>query len=89
VILCYRGDAFSRAKPRNRERIAAAEKSGRLRVLLRSEVRRIEANRVVIDSDGRDVDFSNDAVIVSAGGILPVDLLRSVGIAVETKHGTA
>jgi thioredoxin reductase/ferredoxin len=89
VILCYRGDAFSRAKPRNRDRIAAAEKSGRLRVLLRSEVRRIEPNRVVIASDGRDVDFSNDAVIVSAGGILPADLLRSVGIAVETKHGTA
>jgi thioredoxin reductase len=89
VILCYRGDAFSRAKPRNRERIAAAEKSGRLRVLFRSEVRRIEPNRVVVDSDGRDVDLSNDAVIVSAGGILPADLLRSVGIAVETKHGTA
>jgi hypothetical protein len=52
-------------------------------------VRRIEPNRVVIASDGRDVDFSNDAVIVSAGGILPADLLRSVGIAVETKHGTA
>jgi thioredoxin reductase/ferredoxin len=89
VILCYRGDAFSRAKPRNRERIAAAERSGRLRVLFRSEVRRIEPNRVVIDLDGRDADFSNDAVIVSAGGILPADLLRSVGIAVETKHGTA
>jgi thioredoxin reductase/ferredoxin len=89
VILCYRGDAFSRAIPRNRERIAAAERSGRLRVLFRSEVRRIEPNRVVIDLDGRDADFSNDAVIVSAGGILPADLLRSVGIAVETKHGTA
>jgi thioredoxin reductase (NADPH) len=89
VILSYRGDAFSRAKPRNRERIAAAEKSGRLRVLFRSEVRRIEPNRVVIDLDGRDVDFSNDAVIVSAGGILPAELLRSIGIAVETKHGTA
>jgi thioredoxin reductase/ferredoxin len=89
VILCYRGEAFSRAKPRNRERIAAAEKSGRLRVLFRSEVRRIEPSRVVIDLDGRDADFSNDAVIVSAGGILPADFLRSVGVAVETKHGTA
>ncbi len=89
VILSYRGDAFSRAKPRNRERIAAAEKSGRLRVLFRSEVRRIETDRVVLDFDGRDVDCQNDAVIVSAGGILPDDFLRSIGIAVETKHGTA
>jgi hypothetical protein len=28
-------------------------------------------------------------VIVSAGGVLPSDFLRRVGIAVETKYGTA
>ena len=28
-------------------------------------------------------------VIVSAGGILPNDFLRSIGIEVETKFGTA
>jgi hypothetical protein len=31
----------------------------------------------------------NDAVIVSAGGVLPSDFLRRVGISVETKYGTA
>jgi hypothetical protein len=31
----------------------------------------------------------NDAVIVSAGGILPNDFLKSVGIEVQTKFGTA
>jgi len=31
----------------------------------------------------------NDAVIVSAGGVLPSDFLRRVGIYVETKYGTA
>ncbi len=31
----------------------------------------------------------NDAVIISAGGVLPNDFLRSIGIEVETKYGTA
>jgi len=31
----------------------------------------------------------NDAVIVSAGGVLPSDFLRRIGISVETKYGTA
>jgi thioredoxin reductase/ferredoxin len=89
VILSYRGDAFSRAKLGNRERVAAAERSGRLKVLLKSEVRRIASRRVLIACDGREIDVANDAVIVSAGGILPSDFLRGIGVEVETKYGTA
>lgn len=89
VTLSYRGDAFARAKPRNRERIAAAEQSGKLRVLLKSNVRRIESERVVINHEGGDVELSNDVVIVSAGGILPSDFLKTTGVDVETKYGTA
>lgn len=89
VALSYRGAAFSRAKPGNRARIAAAERSGLLNVLLKSEVRRIEPDRVILDSDGREVELPNDAVIVSAGGILPSDFLRGIGVEVETKYGTA
>jgi len=89
VTLSYRGDAFGRAKPRNRERIAAAEQSGKLRVLLKSNVRRIEPERVVINHEGGDVELSNDVVIVSAGGILPSDFLKTTGVDVETKYGTA
>jgi len=37
----------------------------------------------------REHKVANDAVIVSAGGILPNDFLRSIGIEVETKYGTA
>jgi hypothetical protein len=43
----------------------------------------------VLRSDGRDVEIRNDAVIVSAGGVLPTDFLRGIGIEVETKYGTA
>lgn len=89
ATLSYRGDGFSRAKPRNRERIAAAERDGRLQVLLESNVRRIETGAVTLDCKGRTIELANDAVIVSVGGILPTDFLRKVGMDVETKYGTA
>jgi thioredoxin reductase len=89
VILSYRGDAFGRGKPRNRERVAAAEKTGRLKVMLKSQVQSIEPQSVALQADGVVSNVENDAVIVSAGGILPTDFLRSVGIEIETKYGTA
>lgn len=89
VTLSYRGDGFSRAKAANRERIDRLSRSGRLDVLLKSDVRRISEDRVIVDADGRMAELPNDAVIVCAGGILPTDFLRDVGIAVETKYGTA
>ena len=89
VTLSYRGDAFTRAKPRNRERVAGLAKAGKMRVLLESNVRRIEPDRVVIEQRGQDVELPNDAIIVSAGGILPTDFLKKIGIHVETKYGTA
>jgi thioredoxin reductase len=89
VTLSYRGDAFTRAKPRNRDRVAAAERAGQLQLLLQSRVERIEKERVLLRSQDGHLILPNDAVIVSAGGILPSDFLRRVGIHVETKYGTA
>ena len=89
VTLSYRGDAFQRAKAKNRERIDAAIRNGKLRALLKSNVKRIEPDSVTVDYDGKALQFPNDAVIVSAGGVLPTALLEKIGIATETKRGTA
>jgi len=89
VVLSYRGEAFDRAKPRNRDRIKSAESGGRLQVLLQSNVQQIAENSVAIEHTGRVVEVRNDAVIVNAGGVLPTDFLRRVGIYIETKYGTA
>ena len=89
VLLSYRGDAFGRAKPRNRERIAAAERSGRLKVKLKSEIEAIEPETITLREDGVVRMVRNDSVIISAGGILPSDFLRSAGIEIDTKYGTA
>jgi hypothetical protein len=52
-------------------------------------VHRIEDDSVVLEQEGRPITLGNDAVIVSAGGVMPFELLKSVGIEFETKHGTA
>ena len=89
VVLSYRGAEFDRAKARNRERINAAAKTGTLKVMMKSSVKQIETESVAIEGDGGVSKVRNDAVIVSAGGVLPSDFLKRVGITVETKRGTA
>ena len=89
VTLSYRGEAFQRAKTRNRERVDAAVKTGNLALMLSSEVKAIAPERVAIVSQGRGMHLPNDAVIVNAGGVLPTDFLKGIGIEIETKWGAA
>jgi thioredoxin reductase (NADPH) len=89
VVLSYRGAAFGRAKPKNRSRVEAAVQTGALTLMLNSHVKAIGHQHVQIECDGRRLSLRNDAVIVCAGGILPTAFLKSVGIDVETKYGTA
>lgn len=89
VTLSYRGDAFARAKPKNRARIESAHKAGRIEVHLGSDVTGIDEHEVKIAGTHGSLSLPNDVVIVCAGGILPVPFLKSIGIQVETKHGTA
>jgi thioredoxin reductase (NADPH) len=88
VTLSYRSEAFSRAKPRNRNLMEEARRSGRVKVLLRTRVKKISRHDVVIEQNGRQIRIKNNAVIVCAGGILPTAFLQSVGIDVETKYGS-
>jgi len=88
VTISYRSDAFSRAKEKNRQKITAAEATGKLTVLLKSNIKKITANNVILDQNGKKIDIENDAIIISAGGILPTGMLKELGIDVETKHGT-
>jgi len=89
VTLSYRAEAFSRCKEKNRRKAQEAEAAGRLQILLQSEVKEITSDGVRLDHKGQRVDLPNDAVIVCAGGILPTVFLKTIGIEVETKFGTA
>ena len=89
VTLAYRSTSFSRAKRKNRDKLAAAERDGRIDVLLETNVKSIQPSHVVLDCKGRLIEVENDAVIVNAGGVLPTGLLRELGITITTKHGSA
>ena len=89
VTLSYRSKAFNRVKPKNRELIQKAGDSGRLSLLLESNVEEIRPATVRLNQKGSLIELPNDAVIVCAGGILPTPFLKELGIEIETRHGTA
>jgi len=88
VILSYRSGAFGRVKQKNRMLLEQQEKAGRVKVLLNSKVASIEQHTVHIEHGDASHEYSNDAVIVCAGGLLPTPLLQKVGIEFETKFGS-
>lgn len=89
VALSYRSPAFSRAKPKNRQKVDDLARAGRMQVLMSSNVLEIREDSVLLEQNGKKIPLANDAVIVCAGGILPTGFLKEVGITVETKYGTA
>ncbi len=88
VTLSYRSEAFSRARAKNRDRVDAAVADGRIQLYLKSDVTEIGPDSVRLKTQEGPIEFANDAVIICAGGVLPSDFLKSMGIAVETKFGT-
>ena len=89
VTLSYRGQALSRVKPANRQRLQEAEQRGEIQVLWQTQVQRIDTDHVLLSGPAGELTVPNDAVIVCAGGELPTALLQGAGIRFETKFGSA
>lgn len=87
VVLSYRGEAFSRAKPANRSRLEATRRAHALKVALGSNVLELEEGIALIGTRDGPRRIANDAVIVCAGGILPRQFLSSCGVEMQTVHG--
>ena len=85
VTLSYRGDAFSRLKDRNRERLDAAVAANRLTVLLNSNVREVRSDVALIDVAGTIRIVPCDDVIVRIGGEPANALLEQLGVQMVTK----
>ena len=88
VTMSYRADAFTRAKLRNRELVKRASTDGKIDLKLQSNVVEIGRAHVLLEAKEHETKIANDDVIVCAGGVLPTDFLRRVGIHIETKYGT-
>lgn len=69
--------------------MAAVAEAGRLNVVTSLQMAEIKAEHVELLHAERALRLRNDAVIINAVGILPSAFLRSIGIDVQTKHGTA
>jgi thioredoxin reductase/Pyruvate/2-oxoacid:ferredoxin oxidoreductase delta subunit len=92
VILSYRGDAFSRIKPGNKEKIEGAVKAGLIDVRLNTNVVAIEKDEIILASGGENgekVRIKNDLVYIFAGGELPTQFLLKIGLQVTKKFGEA
>jgi len=89
VTLSYRGEAYSRARAKNRDGVRELVSRGLLREELSSQVLEIGSDDVTLDCAGQVRKIPNDGVIICAGGLLPTAFLDSMGISVETKFGTA
>jgi len=89
VTLSYRGEAFSRIKPKNNAAVNEAVKAGKLKLLLKSNLVSIEDEYVsIITADGGEpVKLKNDLVYIFAGGELPTQFLEKAGIKITRKFG--
>ncbi len=88
VTLSYRGNAYTRARAKNRQRLSELVETGRIQEYLESEVRAITPDTVEIQTTEELRIIPNSNVIICAGGMLPTQFLHDTGISVETKYGT-
>ena len=85
VHLSYRGEDFSRAKERNRDKLKAAVDAGKVTLLLKSQVREIRPDLALLDVGGESMILPNDDVIVRIGGDAPYTFLQQLGIRIIQK----
>ncbi len=91
VTISYRSNAFSRIKPKNAENINAAIKSGLIDLKLNSNIVSIEPESINYTENNTDevLKMGNDLIYIFAGGELPTQFLRKIGIEITTKYGEA
>ena len=86
VILSYRRDAFSRLKVKNRENITRAMEEQKLQVIFNSNLLEIQEDKVIMKiGDDMTKTIENDLVYIFAGGELPTQFLKKVGVEITKR----
>jgi len=80
VTLSYRKGEFSRIKERNARHLEEHTGKKKLRVIFNSNVREILPTKVILDLPGGPAEIANEWVFIFAGGEMPFEFLRKVGI---------
>ena len=91
VTISYRGDVFSRLKPKNLQKIDVASSKQKVKVLFNTNVKEIKDDSVILNDGAKNNDFEigNDLVYIFAGGELPTEFLKRAGINITKKYGDA
>jgi thioredoxin reductase len=91
VTLSYRNDVFQRIKPKNSERINEAIQNGSVVPKFMTNVIHIRKEDVILShSDtNEEIVLKNDLVYIFAGGELPTQFLKKIGLEITTKYGDA
>jgi len=89
VTLSYRSESFSRIKVKNAEKIKEAITNKLIDVKFNSKIVGIDTDTVSYSmNDSTEIlKMKNDLVYVFAGGELPTQFLKKIGIDVTTKYG--
>ncbi len=93
ITISYRGDSFSRLKPKNFENIKNAADERKIDIVFKSNVTAIseKAVKIMFEKDGitLEKEIKNDLVFILAGGELPNEFLTKAGIRITKKYGEA
>lgn len=88
VSLSYRGEAFSRIKPGNKERLDKMTGKRAVQVIFKSNVKEIGERSVKISTPEDLIEILNDYVYIFTGGELPNEFLNKIGVTIEKRFGT-
>lgn len=80
VTLSYRKAEFQRIKARNMERLESCLKLGTVKAIMNSEVEEILEKEVRLKTPDSVLAIPNDFVFIFAGGELPFEFLKGIGI---------
>jgi thioredoxin reductase (NADPH) len=80
VILSYRKNEFSRIKERNKSHIDDFVSRKKITVIFNSEVKEIRENSILLLTQNGEQEIKNSYVYIFAGGELPNEFLKKIGI---------
>ena len=83
VTLSYRGDAFHRAKKKNRARLVDAAERGNPSLALGSRPIQIADGTVTLAAEGQEREVPADDVFVFIGNRPPIGLLQRLGVRMQ------
>ncbi len=83
VTLSYRGSELSRIKERNKLHLEEHVAKKNIAVVLNSHLKAITERHVLLSTPDGDVQLQNDFVFICAGGEMPFEFLKKIGISMH------